>query len=508
MPFRDERGHGVPCLRVADLPAAARHYRSTLGFEQVAMLGGIPPTVAVMKKFDVIVLLQACEPASPRPASGPPWDAVLLVSDLRAAHHDFAARDGVRVGPIVDMIGWPNFEVTDVDGRRLCVGHSWPSHRSRLVRPPRYVLASQRARWRAARSRREEAPHLERFRRFQAELRATGHTDVFYMFFTTGYLHWASRAAAFVPPDVDLVLIGSALAADERQWLAEHVPRPLYHVDLHVDDLTMWEFLFDTAEQDFGWIDTDCFVLDPAVFRDMVALDPGHAMNCTWSWDSGYDFRIANPHLLFINAAAIDAVRGLGVPASPAQYSWDGAHRRFRGRPSYMTIPSARERDLLLEVLPSGWHGQAQLIFGDYYDTTEVFQIMARLAGYPINAVRDLARRCGVTPTAASRRPEEWPQDMSDELFHLYGVSYYDDDEHRGHLRSLFVCAELAVLDSVTVPLPEQYDRKRAALVAELAGFGVEAGAAAPTFRRHLVDARGMSERAAEQVLPLSHRGT
>lgn len=510
MPFGRERAAGMLSLEVDDLAASAAFYRNVLGFDQLAMLGGLPPTVAIMSRFGVLLLLQSSTglPGSrsePRATGarppGPPWDAVLLVPDVAAAHRDMVTRRVPEVGSMERLpIGWEYFEVSDDSGNRICFGDSSLEFMSRNPSAPVVPFARPRARLRELRSRRQERSDLAAFREFQASI--ADRRDVFYMFFTSGLLHWAARAASFVPPDVELVLVGSALTADERDWIGEHIDRPFHHIALPVDDVTVWEFLFRTSPHNFGWIDIDCFVLDERVFTELTALDPGHAMNCTWSWDSGYGFPIANTHLLFVNVAAIRAVAAMGVEPSPCTYDWYGSSRRFGPRKCFMRVPSARERDLLLQLLPADARGRPQLLFGDYYDTTVLFQLLARVAGFPVQPIRNLVRRCSAQPDELSLSPDDWPEDISDELFHLYGVSYYDKDDNTSHLRALYLAAEVAVLDAIRPPLPPHYRERREALAAELSTLAVDPQDARSFFQAHLTEVRGLSGSSVDRMLP------
>jgi hypothetical protein len=126
-----------------------------------------------------------------------------------------------------------------------------------------------------------ESEHLDEFQRFYASL--PDKQDIFYMFFTSGLLQWASRTLSFVPEDVNVVLLGSDLQRDEIAWIRENLPRSFHHIRLHVDDKIVWEFLFATNLHNFGWIDVDCFVLQPALFSEMKRIEPKIVANSVWS---------------------------------------------------------------------------------------------------------------------------------------------------------------------------------------------------------------------------------
>lgn len=495
---------GVPCLRVTDVETAASHYRNALGFEQVAMLGGAQPRFAILRKHGAALLLQQVDDATaggqPPGESGPPWDAVLLVDDVEAAYRELKSR-GVRSLADIDGkgIGWDSFDFPDGQGNIICIGQSADEFLASIQPVPRGRISRWRLRWDRLTAEQQERALLRQFRDFHARL-ADKH-DVFYMFFTTGLLHWVTKAASFVPADVNLVLLGSALTPAERQWLAGNVTRPFHHIADPVDDVTAWEFLFATCEENFGWLDIDCFVLNETIFAELTKISDDTSISCTWSWDSGYGFRVANTHLAFMNAAAIRAVERRGVAAGPGTYDWYGSQRRFPPRKCFMKVPSAQQRTLLLQVLPADPEGRPRLLEGDYFNTLVVYQLLARAVGYSVEHVRPLARRCRMPVDADSTDPEHWPEDMSDELFHLYGVSYYRTHEYDPGIRALYLAAEYVMLENAVHLLPEPYAAQRDAIAGELAAMGLDPAAARDRMCRHLMAGRGLSQAAADLVL-------
>lgn len=500
---------GVPCLAVDDVRAASAHYRDVLGFEQVALLGGNPPSFAVVRKDSAILLLQQVTDGdrrrrTDRPA-GPPWDAVLLVDDVGAAHRDLRTHDTRAVGEIDGKgIGWDSFDLTDPYGNVMCIGQSIDAlTAARPQRPGRQsALGRLRTRWQRHCCQREERALLEAFRRFYDQL--ADKKNVFYMFFTSNLLHWVVQAESFVPPEVNLVLLGSGLTADERGWLAQNVRRPLHHIALPVDDVTAWEFLFAVNQHDFGWLDIDCFVLNGALFDEMTKLEPDAAMNCTWSWMSGLGTRMAGTHFLFVNVAAIRSMESRGVPASPCTYDWTGGTRRFPPRRCFMKVPTQRQRELMIEVLPADEEGRPQFLEGTYFNTLIVYQILATALGYRINAVRDLARRCAQPTDAESTDPAHWPEDMSAELFHLFGISYYKTHRQEAGIRALYLAAEYAMIDGVESRLPAQYRGYKDNLAAELSAAGIDPAVARARFGRHLIEGRRLSAATTDRILRLA----
>jgi len=492
----------VPSLVVPDVPAAVAYYRDVLGFEPVVELGGHPPQIAVVRKQAAVLLLQrgGRVTAGTGRRSGPPWDAVLLVDDVEAAHQELKVAGVQTLTEIGGQgIGWDSFEFVDCAGNLLCVGRAQAEFLEPPSPPPAAPLQGPLTRLRRARATRAERAHLREFAAFRERL--GDRPDPYFMFFTSGLMHWALGAASFVPADVNLVLLGSALDADELRWLQTAQDRPFHHIRLAVDDVTAWEYLFATNRDGFGWLDIDCFVLQPGLFHELADIDPARSMNCVWSWDPGFGFRVANTHLLYINSGVARAVAERGLPASPGAYNWAGSPRHYPARTCFMRVPTDAERRLLLTQLPADQTGRPVFLEADYYNTLVVYQLVARALGYPIHQVRALARRCGTPTDAENTDPAHWPEDMSDELFHLFGVSYYRNYEFAPGIRALYLAADHILLENTAGVLPPRYAARRDAVAAELASVGLSPQAARERFRRHLIEARGLSEHAAARVL-------
>jgi len=502
-----QSGSGAACLRVDDVEAAASYYRHVLAFELVSLLGGAQPQFAVMRKHGALLLLQqdaAAGRTPPPDRNGPPWDAVLLVDDVPAAHHDLQARGADSLSDIDGKgIGWDSFDFRDCCGNVVCVGQSADQFFALMNAAPGGLLGRRLGQWRLRQARRaaerEEQRLLREFQGFYRNLPSK--ENIFYMFFTADLLHWVVKAESFVPPEVNLVLLGSALHDDERKWLADHITRPFHHISMPVDDVTAWEFIFAVNEHNFGWLDIDCFVLNGKLFDELTAIGEDVSMNCVWSWDSGYGFQIANTHLLFVSVAGIEAVRSRQVSASPSVYDWRGAQRRFAQRACFARIPDEKQRALMLEVLPADMEGRPRLLEGDYYNTLVVYQVLARAVGYRVHQTRELARRCRAPVDAESTDPGHWPEDMSDELFHLFGISYYRTHDYEPGIRGLYLAAEYTMLDAAAAILPDRYAKLKEKIAAELAAVGQAADAAQDRMRRHVIDSRKVSPAAADRIL-------
>src|SRR5215218_7246543 len=208
------------------------------------------------------------------------------------------------------------------------------------------------SRWRGlylqARSRRIEREHREEFQRFYASLPQK--KDILYMFFTSGLLHWVSRALSFVPENVNVVLVGSDLQEDELTWIQENVRRPFHHIRLRVDDRAVWEFLFETNVNNFGWLDIDCFIFEPRLFREIVQIDPGVVANTVWSFQAPGGADMLCTFFVFLNVEAIRAVAS-EIPISPNIYTYEPI-RRPASPYAFSSLLTPRHVELLSRVLP------------------------------------------------------------------------------------------------------------------------------------------------------------
>jgi hypothetical protein len=229
------------------------------------------------------------------------------------------------------------------------------------------------------------------------------------MFFTSGLLHWVQRAASFVPDWVDLVFLGSGLTDDEDRWVRDHLGRPFHHMRSPVDDKSVWELLFATQTEHFGWLDIDCMVLEPELFREMSTVAEDHLANCAWSIPGRGGRQILRTYFLVLNADVIKSVTQ-NVPVSPSVYSFEPS-RRGRTTPRGMTTPvSPRlERILRASLAVDPRARPPYLTQKDFYDTLQVYQLVSESLGYRVHRVRELT-----------------DLQNSEELVHLGRVSYYN----------------------------------------------------------------------------------
>jgi hypothetical protein len=494
---------GIACLPVADVTAALESYQRHFGFSVVST--DTDGSAATLRRGGSTVLLRRADPteeargALERDAEA--WDAVIRLADFDAAFEELSVRGvllrrPVEPHPLLER----TFVIDDRFGNLLCFCPAPASTRSALTQR----LEAARARWQAERFVRaavtELRPHRAAFQDFYERL--DNKRAIFYMFFTGGLLHWAVKAERYVPADVNLVLIGSGLSSEEQAWIRTELNRPFHHVDLPVNDWPVWDFLLTTNRESFGWLDIDCLVLNPDLFHELPNLPADASVNAVWSYDSGYGVRIANTYFVFVNVAAIRALRARGLPVWARPHDWRGGDRSEDGGVRcFYRIPSRRERRLMAQVATLDANGRPDAPGSrSFFDTLSIYQILAHASGFRTNRVRNLENPM-LGPVDPGQPPELRPQDMSDEVIHVGGISYYDEHFHNPDVRIRYLEADFLTLQALAPRLPARYARRRDEVAEELRAHGVDPANAAADLREYLQTAGGLSALAADRVL-------
>lgn len=320
--------------------------------------------------------------------------------------------------------------------------------------------------YRLARAWLAERPHRRRFDAFVDRL--PPHPRTMFMFFTTGLLHFVCKNLEFVPDTEQVVLIGAALSDSERHWIRTELKRPFHHIDVHVDDRVVWEFLFASARADFAWLDVDCFVQEPRLFTDLFAFERDVAMNCVWSYRTQGGHRILCTHLLAVQQAVLRDIRKAGVSISPSVYSFE-RKRRSAYRHSYTRRPDAEHVRLIRPLLPADPLGRPLYPSAipekghlAYFDTLTMYQLCAEGLGYRLHAVRDL------------QGTNTLERHFSDEVIHINAASYYRgfkhsrNADHRQYHRMLLPFDYL-LLQSLAPALPGEYQTRLQEMEEDLA---------------------------------------
>lgn len=117
----------APVLLVADVIAAANHYRDALGFAYDRFWGEPPGFVILRRDGMSLMLKQAPSPADVVPLERVVgiWSAYFWVENVAALHAEFVARGAViDYGPCDQPYGCREFGIRDRDGHDIGFGES------------------------------------------------------------------------------------------------------------------------------------------------------------------------------------------------------------------------------------------------------------------------------------------------------------------------------------------------------------------------------------------------
>nr|WP_154958158.1 hypothetical protein [Paenibacillus xylanexedens] len=322
--------------------------------------------------------------------------------------------------------------------------------------------------------------YLQNFQQFYNQLE--NKSNIFYMYFTKGLLHWVDQCLDFIPEDVNLVLIGADLSEEEIKWVRGRTLSPFHTFPRYFDDKTIWEFLFQTNQQHFGWIDIDCFVLNKNLFQEMTVFEKDVAVNCVWSYYDDYHpvesyktkLDILKTYFLFINIDVVKALQKRGITVSPCTYNEEvsslGRHPDFTS-----CIITEELKDMLRTILPQKEDGSLVyplIMRGSeerrFIDTLVMYQLIAQYCGYRLNKVRPF--KIGTT----------LDQYFSDEAVHIGGSSWYKTymDPNAGFSELSVYYEDILSIDFIIMVrsverLPSVYGIKKRIMQAELNNRGI-----------------------------------
>lgn len=206
--------------------------------------------------------------------------------------------------------------------------------------------------------------------------------DVFYVYFGTHLLHWVWTTLRFVPPQVNVVLIASGLTGDEEAWVRARIDRPFLHLDQMTLTNAILDALFEVNTRNFGWLDPDCFIMNPSLFDEMRQLAPDTAINCVWTHaacgPTKRPFHVLETYFLFFNISAIEALGRQGIMPRPSA-----------------TAPTLSQARALHGLIPADASRNEQYSFAFAHRLLTfdfarlvLFQLLANTCGFRLNRVR------------------------------------------------------------------------------------------------------------------------
>lgn len=278
--------------------------------------------------------------------------------------------------------------------------------------------------------------------------------NIIYMFFTTGMLFWAVKAITFIPTKVNLVLICAGMDESEITWINKKLKYPTFFIDNYWNDKQVHQMLFQVNQNNYGWIDCDCFVLNPTIFDEMTVLDEHTSINVCWaSRDKKSGHLLLNTYLLFINIKSIHDMNNLSLNTSPGLYIYPQDMSSNRIYPAEPNIIQSNHLPYIQEF--NGTYPRQFSPDKDdgFFDTLLLFQFVAEGLGYDIKRIRMMCH----------------DNYMSDELLHVGGsssssrmgkeadniIQKYQFDSRIFHMVSYLLLTELAP------ELPEMYKKKQ-----------------------------------------------
>lgn len=307
--------------------------------------------------------------------------------------------------------------------------------------------------------------------------------NVFYLFFTTHLLHWLAKTESFVPRDCNLVLIGSGLQPEEAAWVRDRIHRPFLHLDEEVDLDLIWDVLFDVNRRNFGWLDVDCFVMNPTLFREMATIRADEAINTVWTHaacgPTKRPFHVLESYFLFFNAAVIDRLRA----------------EKVLPRPSAKTA-TLRQIEALKRLIPAdegsrehldrlGGGAFAHRLLNFTFARLALFQLVANARGFKLNRVRFLTE---IDTFNAYNY-------YSDEAIHVFpSIRGYEHRNWAGSDQKLRLASDYLLMTSMLDELPPMYRARKRFLDGKLhhLPFPIDQ---APAQIREYLSARGVTER-------------
>jgi hypothetical protein len=318
------------------------------------------------------------------------------------------------------------------------------------------------------------------------------HENIFYMFFTTELLFWVEKSISYIPKDVNLVLIGAGLTKDEVDWVEGNVSRPFFHIREYCDDRDVWELLFLINQKNFGWIDIDCFILNPELFYEMTMVDQKVSINCIWTCKCSNlpKQTFINTYFLFINIEVLKRIKAIGVEVSPRTYIYQKDHAIALTKSN---IIQDGHKEIIKCFMPENTYPST--VKGlKFFDTLLLYQMMTEHHGYKINRVRKL----------------DSFNYYSNEIIHVGSSSNFstphfnlfpDSEEFREQEKIIpYLMFSYCLLNMASDTLPKIYNLKKRYIALELYRKGIGAENVRGGLKEYL-KGNGLSEETTEKLM-------
>ena len=263
--------------------------------------------------------------------------------------------------------------------------------------------------------------------------------NIFFLYCTSNLLHYVIHSVALHKQFINMVLITGGLSEEEKEFVSTQIGIPACNLSKAYIDFYIWDLLIETCEENFGWLDIDCFVHDKRIIEELCRMEPTVSINAVWERKYAfyqYEGKLSSTYLDFVN---IKIAREIWksrpwcsmIPIAFPRHAEDIAFEEFR---------MLEDHDLedLRKVYPKFEENTVGL------DTTHYYQILAASLGYDIRLIRNLKGN-----------------EYSKEIIHLGGCHIMDRmklgvNRHRSFDR-FKMRYSYWILDQYKEILPEQY---------------------------------------------------
>jgi hypothetical protein len=259
-----------------------------------------------------------------------------------------------------------------------------------------------------------EKPVRDAFAAFLSDVGLLG-TDatVLGLTFLTGGVHFVAKALEFVPRDQKVLLIGTNLTDTEIDFLSRS-GQPVFNHEQRFDNELVYEMLMDNTSGPFGWVDADCFVLNPAIWQELLApaaddvgshatftYDPlGFAKTPLVMW-SKKARDVLRAERTALNSYALEPTNvGRAAPYSISRILQEHHHRYLKQVLGVGPDGELQPHDGLLDIfengrtvntrrraLTEGWFGPDVKRTGWLVDTPMMAEIVLRMHGFKTKRV-------------------------------------------------------------------------------------------------------------------------
>ena len=269
----------------------------------------------------------------------------------------------------------------------------------------------------------------------------------------------------------------------EAEWVRSKIGLPLLHLKDEISLGAVWDALFAVNTRNFGWLDVDCLVMNPALFDEMRRIAPDQAINCVWTHaacgPTKRPFHVIESYFLFFNVSVVCELRKRGLMPQPSTRS-----------------PTWRQVRALRDLIPSGndnkhrWSTLAGAAFSHRllkfdFEPLILFQLIANVSGYKLNRVRFL------TEIDTFNQYNYY----SDEAIHPFPtIRHFDRNDWTGPDQKLRLSVDYLLMMSMLSDLPPEYLERKAFLESKFHHFDLDLECTKRVIYSYLSE-RGVSDR-------------